>query len=154
MTRSIRWLLRAAFYCASGLVGLASLAPSAALPTVSVSDKAQHVIAYAVLGLLGTAAYQRRATRVILGLAVYGTALEFLQTFSPGRSPDVADAIADIIGASLGAGAAIALLRVTLIAIDKISGGTTECRPCSVGGGTPRIPCAQQQDRLHHLKRA
>jgi VanZ family protein len=108
-------LLAAAFYLGAGLVGVLSLAPGGALPEVPVDDKAEHALAYAALGLLGAASSHGTA-RLIVGLAVYGTALELLQAFSPGRSPDPADALADIIGACVGVALGIALRRVVLIA--------------------------------------
>ena len=108
-------VLVTAFYLGAGLVGVLSLAPSGALPEVPVDDKAEHALAYAALGLLG-AASSHGIARLILGLAAYGTALELLQAFSPGRSPDPTDALADIIGTCLGAAIGIALRRVVLIA--------------------------------------
>lgn len=134
MTLPIRRLLRIAFYLAGALVGALSLAPSAALPPVSIDDKVEHAIAYAALGLLGAASSERGVVRTILGLAAFGLLLECLQAFSPGRSPDAVDALADIIGTCVGAGVAIALRYVTPIAIDKIAGGATRCRACAVGG--------------------
>jgi VanZ family protein len=133
----IRRLLRAAFYLASGLVAALSLAPSAALPPVSIGDKAEHLIAYAALGMLGTASAGRGVLRTILGLAFFGIAIELLQGFSPGRSPDVLDAVADVVGACLGCGAAVALRYMTWKLIDKLAGGTTRCRACVAGDHAP-----------------
>lgn len=113
----IRHLGRIAFYLASALIGALSLAPSAALPPTTIGDKAEHVIAYAALAVLGGATAERGILRTILGLAAFGITLEFLQALSPGRSPDALDALADIIGACLGGGAVMAVRRVVLIAI-------------------------------------
>ncbi|HEV8391447.1 MAG TPA: VanZ family protein [Dongiaceae bacterium] len=134
MTPLARRLLRTAFYLASAAVGALSLTPSAALPPVSIGDKAEHVIAYAALGLLGAISSERGMSRTILGLAAFGLLLELLQAFSPGRSPDAIDALADIIGASLGAGLAVVLKHATPTAIDKIAAGATRCRACVAGG--------------------
>jgi|SRR6185369_3075193 len=141
MPLPIRQLLRIAFYLASALVGVLSLAPSVALPPVSIGDKVEHVIAYTTLGLLGGVSYERSVVRTILGLAAFGLLIECLQAFSPGRSPNAVDALADIIGACVGAGAAVALRYVTPIAIDKNAGGATRCRARAVGGeGSPTSP--------------
>jgi len=134
MTPVIRRLLRIDFYLASALVGALSLIPSVALPAMSISDKAEHVIAYAALGLLAGASSERGVARAILGLATFGIAIEFLQALSPGRSPDAIDALADVIGACLGVGAAFARRYVTPIAIDKIAGAATRRRACAVAG--------------------
>ncbi|HET6621395.1 MAG TPA: VanZ family protein [Dongiaceae bacterium] len=114
MTPLIRRVLSGAFYLASVLVGLLSLAPSAAVPEIPVDDKTEHVLAYAVLGLLGGVASRRGIPRLVLGLGAYGAVLELLQAFSPGRAPEAADAVADIIGACLGAGMAVVLRRAAL----------------------------------------
>jgi VanZ family protein len=127
-------VLRIAFYATATLVAALSLAPAATLPSTSIGDKMEHVIAYAVLGLLGAASSARGATRVILGLSAFGIAIELLQMLSPGRSPDLLDVLADIAGAGLGCGAAIALRRMTRLLIDKDAVGATACRDCAAGG--------------------
>lgn len=130
----MRQLWRGGFYAASTLVAVLSLVPSAALPPTSISDKVEHVIAYAVLGLLGAASSERSVIRVILGLAVFGIAIELLQTFSPGRSPDLLDVLADIAGATLGSGLVIPLRYMTSLLIDKSAGSATPCRARAAGG--------------------
>jgi VanZ family protein len=125
--RTIRRLLRIAFYAAAALVAAVSLLPGTTLPSTSIGDKAEHVIAYAVLGLLGAASWER-GVRVILGLAAFGLAIEMLQTFSPGRSPDPLDVVADIAGAGVGCGLAILLRRMTSLLFDKSAACTTPCR--------------------------
>lgn len=118
----IRRLLRAAFYLASALIFALSLMPAAALPPATIGDKAEHLIAYALLGLLGGVSSERGVLRTILALAAFGIAIELLQTFSPGRSPDVLDALADIVGACLGCGAAAALRPMTSMFGDRFAG--------------------------------
>ena len=135
-----RRLLQIAFWGTGALVAALSLAPSATLPPTSIGDKVEHVIAYAVLGLLGVASSERGVTRVILGLAAFGIAIEMLQTLSPGRSPDPIDVAADIIGAGLGCGAAIVLRRMTSLLIDKGEAGATPCR-ARVAGGDAQPNC-------------
>jgi VanZ family protein len=130
----VRSLLRIAFYGTGALVAALSLVPAATLPSTSIGDKVEHVIAYAVLGLLAAASFARGAVRVILGLSAFGLAIELLQVFSPGRSPDVLDVMADIVGAILGCGVAIVLRRMTLLFIDKGAAGATPCRACVAGG--------------------
>lgn len=117
MTPLIRRVLLGSFYLASVLVGLLSLAPSATVPEIPVDDKTEHVLAYAALGLLGGVVSRWRTLRLVLALGAYGAVLEMLQAFSPGRSPEVADAVADIIGVCLGAGMAVVLRRVALTAV-------------------------------------
>ena len=111
MTSPIHRLLRATFYVASVLVFALSLMPSAALPPTTIGDKAEHIIAYALLALLGGASTERGIVHMIIGLTAFGTVIELLQAFSPGRSPDVLDALADFVGASIGVAAAMILRR-------------------------------------------
>jgi VanZ family protein len=135
--RFVRCLLRAGFYAASTLVAIFSLVPSGALPPTSIGDKVEHVIAYAVLGLLGAASSERGVMRVILGLAVFGVAIEMLQAFSPGRAPDPLDVVADIIGSGLGCSLALLLRHMTSLLIDKSGGGATPCRARVAGDVLP-----------------
>jgi VanZ family protein len=136
----LRQALRIAFYGASALVAALSLAPSATLPPTSIGDKMEHVIAYAVLGLLGAASSVRGPMRTILGLAAFGIAIEALQAFSPGRSPDPLDVVADVIGATLGCGAAIVLRRMTSLLIDKDAASAQPCR-ARVASGDVQPTC-------------
>ncbi len=154
MAPLVHRLLRIVFYLASALVAALSLAPSAALPPMSIGDKAEHVIAYAVLGLLGGVSARRGVVRTILGLAAFGIALELLQAFSPGRAPDAIDALADMIGACIGGAAALAVRRaMTSIAIDKIADGATRCRPCIAGGdGAPTSHAAAASSSSSHKR--
>jgi VanZ family protein len=107
MSTLIRRLLRIAFYLAGALIGILSLLPAAALPPASIGDKAEHALAYALLGFLGGATSERGVLRTFVGLTAFGVAIEALQTLSPGRSPDALDVLADIVGAALGCGVAV-----------------------------------------------
>lgn len=80
-----------------------------------LSDKHLHAIAYGVLAslcLVGlTAARWRSITlgSVVAAFAVavlYGISDEVHQSFVPGRTPDVADVVADAVGAALALAAA------------------------------------------------
>ena len=101
MQSLIQRSLRLAYHFACLLVAVLSLAPGTALPDVPISDKAEHILAYAALGLLGGLA-ERSMRRTILELAALGLAIELLQAFSPGRSPDGFDLLADSVGACGG----------------------------------------------------
>jgi VanZ family protein len=138
--QAVRRLLRIAFYAAGALVAAVSLVPSTTLPPTSIGDKVEHVIAYAVLGLLGAASSERGIMRLILGLAAFGLAIELLQTFSPGRSPDLFDLAADIAGAGVGCCLAILLRHATALLIDKSAAGATPCR-ARVAGGDVQTTC-------------
>ena len=72
------------------------------------SDKVQHVIAFATLGLLGGFAYPRaQAVRLAVGLSLFGALIELVQAIPAlNRDSDVIDWIADT------AASAIALVAV------------------------------------------
>lgn len=73
------------------------------------SDKAMHVLLFGVLAVLWAwalrAATLRRLTAVAAAVALYGGALELLQTLTPYRSCDWRDFAADAAGALLAVGA-------------------------------------------------
>lgn len=95
-------LRRWAFWlCLLAVLTLALLPPSRYVPT-TVWDKANHVFAFAVLGVLGCAAYRARTAKVLLGLLAYGAAIEVLQALTPYRSAEAADVVADAVGLLLG----------------------------------------------------
>ena len=83
--------------------------------TGQVSDKQAHAAAYGVLAILCLMGltgwrWRRVAGATLLGAFVitvlYGISDEFHQSFVPGRSPDVADVVADAVGAVLALTAA------------------------------------------------
>lgn len=81
-------------------------------------DKLLHMAAYAVLGALVLGAIHRtrlglaRAVGVaVLVATVYGAIDEWHQSFVPNRSAQVADVVADALGALVGAAAAVVVLR-------------------------------------------
>lgn len=87
-----------------------SVAPSTVLPTVTLWDKWQHLIAYGGLTLLGAFAFPSSLTRLATGLFCGGVALEILQSvMGQGRQGDPADALANSLGIALGLLATLAI---------------------------------------------
>ena len=101
--RAIRIGFRLAFAAAVAAVIVGSLLPRGTLPPVGMSDKHQHLAAYAALAALAWAAFptRRAAFWLMLLLPLLAIALEFAQTFVPGRSGEIADALAGGFGAYL-----------------------------------------------------
>ncbi len=104
---------RIGFYAAAVFVGALSLIPGRALPPSQVSDKVEHLLAYAALGLIGvaTARNGHRAVCSVLGIVAFGAMIEVLQMLSPGRYAEIGDALANAAGALIGAAIAIAWSR-------------------------------------------
>ena len=100
---------RIGFYAAAAFVGALSLVPGGALPASQLSDKVEHLLAYAALGLIGVATARNgsRAACSILGIIAFGAMIEVLQMFSPGRYAEVGDALANSAGALIGGAIAI-----------------------------------------------
>lgn len=76
------------------------------------SDKVLHFLAYAILGALWMRALRPGPGRAGVGLllatalaAGFGAVDEWHQSFVPGRSADVLDLLADLLGAVAGAAA-------------------------------------------------
>ena len=100
-----RFKIVSRYIFATGIVAVVilSLLPGNDMPSVSVSDKVEHVVAYALLGVTGGLGFPtRRAALVLLVLLpLLGVALEIAQLRVPERSAEVGDALADLIGAAL-----------------------------------------------------
>ena len=71
------------------------------MPSLLGWDKAQHLLAYAVLTWWFSQAFPRR-TRSVLALLALGVGLEFLQALTPYRMFDYADMGANVLGLVLG----------------------------------------------------
>jgi VanZ family protein len=104
------------------IFGLSSI-PGKDLPQLPgwwSADKFVHGAVYAVLGAfswMGLRATWARASGLAwqtiaaaLGAALYGITDELHQAFTPGRSPDVFDVLADLVGGLLGALACVAIV--------------------------------------------
>lgn len=90
----------------AAMIFLASTRSRIAAPAVAGSDKVAH---FAVYGLFATLVVRlgsrRRAALVAVAVAsLYGVSDEWHQSFTPGRSVEVADWLADTCGAALAVG--------------------------------------------------
>ena len=82
-------------------IGLATLTPVENLPEVSGSDKVYHLIFFAIL-TLPIAIIRPQAIWIILSLSIaYGGLIELLQPLV-NRNCEMADLLADAVGAMLG----------------------------------------------------
>ncbi len=78
------------------------LAPTKALPAVSLWDKAEHAIAWFVLAAIGLAFWPRRPGRIAVFALVLGAVVEVLQATMPlGRDGDWRDWMADSVGVAV-----------------------------------------------------
>jgi VanZ family protein len=99
-TRAFDLATKLAFIIGVIAIVMLSLLPVKQAPAV-FPDKLEHLAAYALLGLVGGLAFptQRAAILLIVGLSLLAATLEIGQSFAPGRSPDVADAMFSALGA-------------------------------------------------------
>ncbi|MFW5452018.1 VanZ family protein [Thioalkalivibrio sulfidiphilus] len=93
---------RLVFWTAVLLLIAGSLMPAAHIPDTGLSDKAGHLLGYAVLTLAGLLAYPGRVWRVVLGVFALGVAIELAQHFIPSRSFEWLDMLANGAGVLLG----------------------------------------------------
>lgn len=92
-------------------IGYLSLMPAGEVPAPQISDKIRHFAAYAGLAApLTLALHPRRWLMAALAAAAYGVALEVAQALGDaGREGSPLDALANLLGAFLGAG----LIRIS-----------------------------------------
>ena len=88
-----------------------------AIGRLHIWDKLQHFGAYLALSVLPAIGFQDRRRGILAGLSMFvlGVLLEAGQYFSPGRSVELGDVIANGVGVSCGA--LLGLPFRTLIAI-------------------------------------
>jgi VanZ family protein len=101
------------------LIFFASTIPGNDIP-IRIWDKAIHFIVYGALGVLfllpttngrWTSLTIKAAASGVALATLYGITDEIHQMFTPGRSPDVRDVLADLLGAAAAVGL-VFLLRV------------------------------------------
>ena len=88
--------------CLTGVLVL-SLVPTTPPALTTGWDKTNHLLGFAVLGLLGCRSYPGHAAAVLLALLAYGGLIEVLQSLTPYRLAEWADLLADALGLLLGA---------------------------------------------------
>ena len=95
----LAWL--AAVICGSLLP--ANSKPFLELDLLKINDKVEHFSAYVVLGLLPQLAFRRTGGLLVAFLMILSAfVLEALQSFAPGRTPDVLDGVAGSLGVVCG----------------------------------------------------
>jgi VanZ family protein len=96
----MNYVFRFLFWGACAALIVLALIPGAYLPPDVFNwwDKAQHALAFLALGGLGLLAYPKTARLVLMGLLVYGAAIELAQAATGWRYGDVQDWFADAVG--------------------------------------------------------
>lgn len=98
----LRTLFRTGFAASVLLVVVLSVLPQEVVPVFRISDKVAHFIAYAAIAALGVLGFQGAAGRVAIGVVALGGALEVVQAYIPGRSPELLDFVVDVTGVAAG----------------------------------------------------
>ena len=98
------WLLRGAFCLCLLAVGWLSLAPHVPIPQgFHFSDKLGHVVAYAALGFTATALVSSLAKLALsISVVAFGIAMEAAQGQVAGRTADLGDIVANVLGLLVG----------------------------------------------------
>jgi len=94
---------RIIFWLAIVVSYTAAILPQDIAPQIStMSDKAHHVFAFMVLGLLLRFSYCINYWYALLLLVGYGAFIEFSQIYTETRHADFKDIVADLIGSFVG----------------------------------------------------
>ena len=103
--------LRVLTWCCVVILAVLSLLPAQLMVRTGLPGLVEHFVAYAGSAAIAMAGYgaSRGSMQIIGGFWVYGAILEYLQRFSPGRHPTIADFVASALGA-LGGSLAIGLV--------------------------------------------
>lgn len=72
-----------------------------AIPIFDWWDKAQHALAFAILGFLAWLAFPQNRSFSMMALLIYGGLIEILQWLTPWRFGEWADWLADVLGLSI-----------------------------------------------------
>lgn len=105
LRKPVRRVMVMGFWAALVCVGTVAMLPSSALPPqfslFDIWDKAQHALAFTVLGIWGLMIYPLRPWHVLLGLLCFGGAIEIGQAQTSWRFADWHDWLADAVGLAL-----------------------------------------------------
>src|SRR5271156_5841148 len=103
--------LRVLTWCCLVLLAILSLLPAQQMVRTGLLGRLEHFVAYAGSAAITMSGYgaSRGAMQIIGGFWAHAGILEYLQHFSPGRHPSIADFAASALEALCG-GLAVALL--------------------------------------------
>jgi len=99
-----RWL----FWITIVAVYILAMLPQESAPSLGWGDKGNHILAFVVMSILLILSYRISLTKVALLMVAYGVWIEISQYFTPTRSADYRDVVADSIGVAI----AILIYRV------------------------------------------
>jgi VanZ family protein len=110
----IRRLCRVLTWCCVIILGVLSLLPAAEMVRTDLPGSVEHFIAYAGSAAIAMVGYgwTQGGVRIVGCFCAYAGILEYLQHYSPGRHPAIADFAVSALGALCG-GLAVALLRAS-----------------------------------------
>jgi len=98
-----RTLFKVLFWLALSVAYIAAVLPQELAPTIgTLSDKAHHILAFLVLGILIRLAYAIDYWTALLWLLGFGVFIEISQYFVEGRCSEINDILADSIGSFIG----------------------------------------------------
>ena len=105
LRKPVRRVMVMGFWAALVCVGTVAMLPSSALPPqfslFDIWDKAQHALAFTVLGIWGLMIYPLRPWHVLLGLLCFGGVFVFCHAQTSWRFADWHDWLADAVGLAL-----------------------------------------------------
>ena len=111
MHARLRQLVRATFFACAAVVLFAALAPRTEQVPLTGWDKANHVVAFAVLAVQAGLGWPGRLGIACMALVAYGGGIEILQSLTSTRTADWLDLLADAAGVLAGAGLLLAVQR-------------------------------------------
>jgi VanZ family protein len=105
--------LRVLTWCCVILLPVLSLLPAQHMVRTGFPGRLEHFVAYAGSAAIAMVGYgaSRGGMQIIGGFWAYAGILEYLQHFSPGRHPSIADFAASALGALCGGFASALLWR-------------------------------------------
>ena len=98
------------------LAAVFAFTPGDSAPTLGISDKVDHLMAFGSMAWAGTLAFRpgrRESLRLALALLGYGVFIELVQTQIPGRSCEFGDVVADGLGIVVGLALAASIRRAS-----------------------------------------
>jgi VanZ family protein len=93
-----RFLWSSVFYSAVIAILILGLIPTVPQIADTGWDKTNHLVAFAVLAWLGCMSFPRKILFLMLALFAFGALIEVLQSFTPHRSAEWGDLLADGLG--------------------------------------------------------
>jgi len=112
-------IFQAAAWLLAGTIVVLSMSPATVRPTTGTAPGLEHLMIFLATGMAFAFGYPNRVRLLAVALPVFAAAIEFVQSWVPGRHARMSDFLVDAAASCLGVALSYLLLKLRAATIRK-----------------------------------